>query len=358
MDQVLYGNVFDNIIIEHLSLRDIYSLRFVNSIFRKRINKELIIKIIKIRIERKLQDILGPHYDQFVENMIENKAILSGSFILQCILDEEWYSDIDIYVDLKHRLNLHKGMKKMSYSFGEDEYVRYKTALKNIDEITNYYVSNDEDTDGYDIKIQVITIRTSEKYSLIDHINNTGFDVCKNRLTYNDDGNLQLYLENYKEAITKTSTFTIQDVDDFYFRIQKYSNRGFYFKPRYNRLLCVEYLFYRGNMGPDIICGEAQVKCDKENCPIKIFFNNVEHFHSPHQIIIDTGSWEYLVNLLPQLISCDSIQRLNLKKAIWKCIDIDDYAKIRNQFAQVPIDIYNSSNIYDIRVTNTRLTYN
>ena len=58
-------------------------------------------------------NIFGDHYDVFVKIMIDNGAFISGSFIIQCILNEDWSvlnekTDIDIYVPFE-------GDKRITY---------------------------------------------------------------------------------------------------------------------------------------------------------------------------------------------------------------------------------------------------
>lgn len=53
-------------------------------------------------IDNFFRSYFGNYYDEFREEMIKNKAIISGSFILQTILNEKWEnSDIDIYIPIK-----------------------------------------------------------------------------------------------------------------------------------------------------------------------------------------------------------------------------------------------------------------
>lgn len=373
MENIFFGNVFDNIIIEYLDVRDIYALGFVNKKYQKRFDKHLIMKIILARTTKKLQNIFGEYYDQFVKNMIESNAIIGGSFILQCILNEWWYdSDIDIYVDVKYEHKFHENMKNIAHVDQEDEdFDNYNSVFENIINISSYYIDLDEKDD----KIQVISIRTSDKYSLIDHINNTGFDVCKNILKYNNSGKLQLHLKNFRELIAKTSTFIIQDVDDFFHRLEKYSSRGFRFRSKYNKVLCIEYISLRktyptllsrdNTKGVFCYCNNRYEKCSNcdcrsYRCPINTFFPDIKHYHKGMRehvtpVIVSNNSKIYN-DILPQL-RLESVEPLSLMpKTMEKCKDMDDYAKIRNNFAHVPIDIYNSSDEYDIQYRSLKRT--
>lgn len=87
----------------YLSIADLYNLRKVNkcynNILRKTITNDKIIDDINSR----LASIFG--YDlwpKMKKNLFEIGAVLSGSFIIQCILGEHWdESDIDLYIPCK-----------------------------------------------------------------------------------------------------------------------------------------------------------------------------------------------------------------------------------------------------------------
>ena len=429
MQAVLCGNVFDHIIVNFISMKDIFNLRFVWSQFRNRIDEKYLMKLIKIKIERRLKNIFKNNYGQFVNAIFQNKAIISGSFLLQCILDEVWdNSDIDIYVEKKNELYLHNIMKVLAK--GNHNYdSMYGSVFRGvISNVENFYLCDDtsctkefinrayenkyngewenaaiqprdvgdwengdggnddwengdwhnpghapnhsteecgcaltiEKNDHVHQKIQIVTIKTSKDYSLIDHTYNTGFDVCKNRLTYDSKGNMKLYLKNFREAITKTSTFTIENVDDFYYRIEKYSKRGFFFKPRYNKLLYLEYLFLHfrmihvlhTNFDEGMYLKYGKTECGP-SCSVKLLFRNTRHYH----ICQDDVNFTVVENndktfnrVLPLLMSSDENKRKDLRRAAWNCKGLDEYAKIRNKFTNIPINVYNNSMYkYDIQ---------
>jgi len=383
----LYGNPFDHIIVNFLNMKDIYNLRFVNKRFFGKIDENYILRIIKSRLECKLKSVFGNDYNLFVLAMSQSKAVLSGSFILQCILGETWEnSDIDIYVGNEQSNNImDKFLKSITNNAETDDNALYKAAYEIINNITNYHLDN--------LKIQVVQIRTNNKYSLWNHVNNTGFDVCKNRLYYSANGNLQLQLTNYKEAIHKCTTFIIQNIDDFYYRIEKYSKRGFKFKPKYHKLMYVEWLFIKfsdvhvikTNFNEDVFykllennkqkgCGQCDMseyglcKHDKlgcgVNCPIKLLYRNVRHYHTIHYIdkrsdygdysqrikctVVDNKDYTFS-DILPQL-SNENVDRTNLGKAMRDCKDMDDYVKIRNKFTRRPLNVnYTTNYKYDIQ---------
>ena len=414
MESVFHGNVFDNIIVDYIRMKDIFNLRFVNSTFRKRIDENYLMKLIRAKIEKRLRSIFKSNYAKFVEAMHKANAIMSGSFILQCILDEVWdNSDIDIYVDKKHEAYFHKIM----HSIGAHSYAThgmYGIAFHGvISNVENFYIEHDNGSDnesgdvndnfndngwnnnfndngwdnnfyddnGWDNnlndngwnkpiqssssnethqKIQVVTIETSKDYTLIDHTYNTGFDVCKNRLTFDSNGKMKLYLKNFREAITKTTTFTIENVDDFYYRIEKYSKRGFYFKPRYNKMLFLEYLFLHfrtvhvlsTNFDENMHLKYGNKECGP-NCTIKLLFRNTRHYHiskgDTNFTFVENNDKQFN-RVLPLLMSSDHKKREELRLASWRCNGLDEYTKIRNKYANIPINVYDNSKYkYDIQ---------
>ena len=86
-----------SIIASYLKLVDIYNWSCVCRYFCKQFDiKSLIIK----KINSRLFEIFGDKLSDFKESLASTGAIIFGSFVLQCILGEEW-SNIDIYVPIK-----------------------------------------------------------------------------------------------------------------------------------------------------------------------------------------------------------------------------------------------------------------
>lgn len=395
MDLIFQANVFDNVIVNYLKMKDLFNLKFVCQVFRRKFTDGYLMKRIKKIIENRLKVIFGSTYNEFVVAMFKSKAILSGSFVLQCIIGEQWdNSDIDIYVSSKQseyqssNLPLHKYLLTQIETAKDKElsYGNYNSVYERIiDCVTNY-----KNCGPMKSKIQVVRIETSKKYSLIDHTYNTGFDVCKNRLYYDKNGKIHLYLKNYKEAINKSSTFTIENVNDFFYRIEKYSKRGFFFKPKYDRLLYLEFLYLKFSHDHIIktsfdedtyvkLYHTNKLNCGV-NCPVKLLYRNVRHYHlieqvipfneeddedygiyidemrmvreMPKYVVVDNHNKEFN-NILPELMYYDEDKLRDLRRNIIysstgaKCID--DYVKVRNKYAKRKINIYNNGYKYDVQ---------
>lgn len=403
MQQVLCGNVFDNVILKYLDLKDVYKLSLVNRMLHTRMDKKYFYKVMCQRIKTKLVEIMGDKYGDFTNGMRKSKAVLSGSFIHQAILNEQWdNSDIDIYIDEKANIDIKLFLRSSSVYADPDDAEMYKHAFGSvIVDIQNYYLSNKnelnncvkqlsvskanlsedellflnsydyrfDDYTEYDnrkkeilarfIKVQVVTVSANLK----EHIRKTGFDVCKNLVTYNMKGEMVLDLFNYRELIFKRSTFIIQNINDFYYRIEKYTNRGFHFRPKYNRLFYVEYLFLKFShrhilstkFNFDEYCRVEDRRCGI-NCPIKMFFPKVRHYHELHASYHGEDTKITIVEnkdgLFNNVLSVLTDQNKRYKDFIWKvhnCPDMDEYIKLRSTVSEANFDIYNFNNRFNVQ---------
>ena len=370
--KVFIGNIFDNIIVKYLKITDLNTLRFTYSFIFRKMKDECLLKHIKTRMIGRLKKIFNcdeyTKYDSFVDIMIKTKAIISGSFVLQCILDETWEnSDVDIYVsdDCKKSKMLYDFLESISQYHYSSE---YKTFGYHIGHIENFHSNN--------YKLQLIFVRTSKKYTLKDHNNNTGFDICKNMLYFDRKRFMNLDLCNLNDILLRRTTFSILAIDDFFYRIEKYSKRNFYFKPKYNKLLFLEYIllkFSHEHFLKTLTINHKHmntVPCGI-NCPIKLLFRNVRHIHESITKF-DENENLYLIKciyvdntngmfnkILPQLIKEEDVvedrkteDRQTLKYFIQECSNIEDYMKNRNTFTtrSSAIDVNDTSLCrYDIK---------
>lgn len=389
LSNVFFGNTFDYVMANYLSIKDIYRLSLVSSAFYKKINRDYMTIHMQRRIEAKLKEIFNSEYGIFIKKMHEARAVISGSFILQCILNEKWEnSDIDIYVeyteDDKYLKILHEYLSTKTTQI-EDGYY----AEKDIHKTTNYFFDND-------YKIQIVQFYTDircdncmmnrkftdgikrykcsnevpcegKKQTIWEHIKYTGFDICKNMAYFNDKLSLKLRTTNYREIINKCTTFTILDLEDFFYRIKKYSQRGFFFKPRYNKLVCLEYLLFKKIPFSNRMC---IIKCDNIDkkkkilheerklvacnldCSFGLLFRNIRHIHAYDW---NTGKYNIYIystnHVFDKLLQNPNEETMELIK---KMKNLDEYAQKRNDFAKahgVPeISIYNKKNLkYEIQ---------
>lgn len=372
-NQILAGDTF-NIISEYLSVKDIHHLSLVNKILYNKITFKYILEFIKKKIKNRLQNILSENYDKFINILAKTKAVIHGSFIIQCILDESWDdSDIDICVGNPDNGEILEKFFEKNIYLESNFYGGHYDLSNNIDHVRTFDF-------GY-YKIQVILINVTKYYTIKNHIEDTDFEICKNALTFGENGDFRLYIKNYKEIIHKTSTFTMSK--DFTPRFMKYSDRGFLFKPKYNRLLYLEYMLLKSKIVLNTDFDQNSRFTDKlepclDNCPLKIFYRNVKHYHTFYKNLgtsefnnrfnnkfnnrFNKISYNYVTNFVSVInVDCtdESLKNILLKlktefrdelnQMIKKCKNIDDYAKIRNSYSgQTPLNIYESSD-YDIK---------
>jgi len=320
-----------------MSIKDLFTLSLVNQRGSAKLSNAFIFDCIKKRIAAELIKIFGENYGKFIDTMVKARAVLSGSFILQCILDERWdNSDIDVYVADE------EGDKIIQMFFGldgEDYWSDYYGKFPHIENITNFHIT----PPNYHlstVKIQVVRVKTDDKYTLRRHVKNTGFDICKNMLYFDKNKRMQIELENLNGIINKCIVFTVLDTDDFLYRIKKYSERGFFFKPKYNRLFYLEYVMlkkYRARIG---INHDKTRKFEPDNCHpdciVKLLFRNVKHYHVHgdycNNIFIDNDS-----GIINGLVPCLRVgykgDSSKFKRSMWKCKTLDDYVKLRERLS-------------------------
>ncbi len=228
--------------------------------------------IILNEIERRLRKIFQDKYDQFISMLDKYNMVISGSFIIQCILEEHWYSDLDIFFDQDspddttfilgnpNLKNIFNNFKSFMIQVDEGHFYRYTNNLK-LKYINNYKINEH--------KIQIICINPSELYDISEHYRNYydndhrlisdyklieypkdlflsrignyikeqfDFDICTSYF-YVQNRIPKLVLNNLNGIITKSiklhgdvNVYTVRE------RIEKYTARGFifdkYIKPR------------------------------------------------------------------------------------------------------------------------------
>jgi hypothetical protein len=224
-----------NLICEKLNNKDLYSLYCVNEEIKKKITKFLEIRTLS-SISKKLEEVFENSIHEFLRALKESYAVISGSFLLQNILNEFYeFSDVDIYIPTS--LNFSKPSYKpqtpldifcKKHIRNANECCDYEDIAPEIDFVRNY--KNDK------IKIQLVFVNTECIKSFI--LKYFDFNVCKNIY----DGN-KLYIEDIKNLLNKEilfpsiDYFIIEDtidqrsVDKFLSRIVKYKKRGFIVAP-------------------------------------------------------------------------------------------------------------------------------
>jgi hypothetical protein len=83
----------------HLTPVDLYNLKHATKGTYREIKRKDIDDNIIRGIHRRLRELLGDKYDVFIGYMQSNPVVMSGLFLMQCILGEKWTkTSIDITV--------------------------------------------------------------------------------------------------------------------------------------------------------------------------------------------------------------------------------------------------------------------
>ena len=95
--ETLLGSDIRFLLQNHLNLAEIYKL---SQIYQKKKLVDIINNICILEMKTRLKDLLQDDYEDFMSVMEKNGAVISGSFIGQCMLKENWRTDIDIFVPM------------------------------------------------------------------------------------------------------------------------------------------------------------------------------------------------------------------------------------------------------------------
>ena len=234
------SEVFAFEICPKLCIKDIYNLSLVSKICKHYFSKIIVDKIINninIRLRKYFRK---KHYNNVIDIIKKTNCVISGSLIIQCILEEYWDSDIDIYssssdnlVDVgsidsisileKYFYDNYEWMNKFKWenyhhTMGDDDKLKIRLIQNYMIPYTNIHVQS--------IKIDVVNDICNIKefiYKTFD------FDICKN-MYYFKDNQPQLSIYNINQILNKQTEFKYAYRSDSSIgRMIKYSNRGFKF---------------------------------------------------------------------------------------------------------------------------------
>ena len=162
--------------------------------------------------------------------LILKDSFIAGSFILQCILNEYWESDIDIFVPYRD-LREH-AFGDAVYTFTPIEDFLYNIGYDGHEDIPIYVGKDEIKTHDYikrvrnDTKInkpliQIISIDTDQSDEFINQW--TDFDICKNLYI-----NGKLIIGHISSILNKTCDFNCTCLlEQSITRYHKYQKRGF-----------------------------------------------------------------------------------------------------------------------------------
>lgn len=160
-----------NIIIHNLARKELYYLSLTSKFYHELIQFK---KLILNTIQKRLQYELG---DEFIKIMHRHKAFVSGSFIVQCILDQYSNTTIDIYVPhigndfnelenyLSNKLHFENHLSH-SYHCNHQIFSFKKNLIKDIINVRDFTPWCHEDEDGDDYHNFVVGYRDTTKLNV------------------------------------------------------------------------------------------------------------------------------------------------------------------------------------------------
>lgn len=206
-------------------------------------------------INHRLSDIFGDKLNAFKELMKNTCSVISGSFLIQCLLDEYWEnSDIDIYIPMKEN-NIYQPTKHMSYIKSDvDNFMFYMMSFHGshsnyegeisdyIKYVRTYYPSkiveimedgsirntfDNEKSKNSHYNVQIIGLDIDKTYPSVKSFIDETFDftICKNVYYYNGTDNVAL--SNLHEIFTRETNFiSTRYLSSSIQRYHKYKQKG------------------------------------------------------------------------------------------------------------------------------------
>jgi hypothetical protein len=212
--------------LKEVSPLTLYKLKLSNKNFNKYITLDIIKTSIIKEINRRLTIIFGDKLNNFKQVLDNNKAIISGSFIIQCILGEYWTnSDIDIFSPVDH-IDYNP-----NFDYSDMEKFLMSTDLFDLTEdyVMDYggspSVIRDFKSFINETKIQIIEKEIPKDYKEINKFINGYFDfnICCNMFYHeNNMDKVEIFdINNIFNKIIKCEDISSQG------RYEKYFSRGF-----------------------------------------------------------------------------------------------------------------------------------
>ena len=240
LTQLLYNDLFNCELYKYISGEDTYNTRIINKSFYNNFINTFIRPIFK-RITLQLTKIFKENTEGFLQVLKDNHGCISGSFILQNILNEYYHknnADIDIYVynPVVELLNNYNEIENFLYfGVGSKWYYGERGGYKGIPQIS--FVRTYK-TNGMGVDV----VHINEKGNINDIINKIfDFNILKN--TYSIDsssGKAKLTISHFGNILNKEFEFdSTYNLEASLSRMEKYKKRGFNIKPptNFNRIL-------------------------------------------------------------------------------------------------------------------------
>lgn len=231
-----------------LTIQALINLKCCSTVLGRLITNKMATKAIMFQVIRRLSDVFGDLWSDFRNELARSRALISGSFLIQCILNETWSwpeSDIDIYashVDDKYYFESHLTDKSTNLDtwllknlIPTDHIGSTYTNSKHILGVRSFrfykLVSGKRKfIDFYTYPIQSITLNFPTN-KINDYIDSKfDFDICKNVFGVSENGVPYVQVCNLRQILERKIELTEKDVKRIdYKRRIKYENRGFMF---------------------------------------------------------------------------------------------------------------------------------
>lgn len=203
----LFTTDINNILIEYMSTKEMFDMK--KSIDNMKLTDAMIKKKFIQNINSRLADVFGDKLDTFKKFLEDTQSFISGSFIMQCILEEKYDgSDIDIYTCKKENVVNYPLELGTLFPNEKENMPNNNDARANI----HYYQNSGYEviaTTHYDVcdfymnEFRIQFIITEKPYSMID---NFDMDICKN--TYSiKNGKEYVSVHNIDQLLEKKSDY-------------------------------------------------------------------------------------------------------------------------------------------------------
>ena len=213
-----------------LNPMDLFSLRQLNKYFLKKVKQNSVYRLVLRNMNDMLTEIFGDNATEFKRLIELTRAVISGSFITQCILNEYWEgSDIDVFISIDNEpiYDIIKKFLREKMNFKErnydPDYLYTYVGFRSIDTMISYKTHYDIE---YSICVILVDIKNDD---LIKYVwDNCDFDICRNAYYINDNKE-KLNICAINDICTRTTKFKIgRTLRSTIYRYYKYVERGFH----------------------------------------------------------------------------------------------------------------------------------
>jgi len=228
---VLAGDPFYYNIIDYLKSDDIYNLLQTCQYYKKSLTLSLLKKQTMKEMNNRFHELFGNLTPEFKKIIKELECVVTGSFILQCILGLYWLeTDMDIYIESKKEDEKSKTtldyflIDKMGYKIIK-ETSSYSESIAGINEVRTY----DKKDSSYKVQIIMVTVEDN-LHNYVE--SNFDFDICKNIYSIDKNNKESLTIYKINEILSRKTKFALNNknrVGSSVERCKKYQKRGFDF---------------------------------------------------------------------------------------------------------------------------------